>query len=167
MLNTCQLHSISHFIKFNTVKRKILVIRSHSFLKFDFPKFHLNGSNLEEVTQYKYLGHIITSNLTDESDITRTVKSVYASGMNIFRRFNMCYKGVKLKLFPSYCSEMSTTPWASGKKLRLPIILYSLGSWGFRDFLMIRIIPQGHSLPLITHSMLLMSLGEMCTSFSL
>ena len=125
LLNICQMYSMSHFIKFNTVKSKILVIRSHSFLKFHFPKFHLNGSNLEEVTQYKYLGHIITSKLADDSDIVRAVKSVYASGMSIVRRFNMCPKGMKLKLFSSYCSQIyvshlwNTYTWASGKKIEV------------------------------------------------
>ena len=83
LLDICEEYAISHLIKFNTVKSKILIVRSPSYSKLTFPKFHLAGSDLEEVTEYKYLGHFITNNLSDNRDITRAVNSLYASGMGI------------------------------------------------------------------------------------
>ena len=123
LLDICEEYAISHLIKFNTVKSKILIVRSPSYSKLTFPKFHLAGSDLEEVTEYKYLGHFITNNLSDNRDITRAVNSLYGSGMGITRRFHMCSRQVKLRLFTSYCSHIytshlwSTYAASSGRKV--------------------------------------------------
>ena len=59
------------------------------------------------VASYKYIGHYITDDLSDDDDdINRQRRTLFVQGNNILRKFNMCSLGVKLTLFRTYCSPM-------------------------------------------------------------
>ena len=51
---------------------------------------------------------ILTDSLSDDLDILRQRKKIYAQGNNIRRKFYMCSFDVKLELFRSYCSSLYT-----------------------------------------------------------
>ena len=57
---------------------------------------------------YTYLGHIICDTLSDELDIFRQRKKVFAQGNSLLRKFYMCTVEVKTTLFRSYCSSFYT-----------------------------------------------------------
>ena len=69
------------------------------------------GMILHVVASFKYLGHYITDDLSDDDDINRQRRTLFVRGNIILRKFNMCSLGVKLTLFRTYCSPMlySTT----------------------------------------------------------
>ena len=76
------------------------------------PNFKLNGIILHVVASYKYLGHYITDDLSDDDDINRQRRTVFVQGNN------MCSLGVKLALIRTYCSPMYTAQlWWSYKKI--------------------------------------------------
>ena len=72
------------------------------------PNFNVNGMILHVVASYKYLGHYITDDLSDDDDINRQRRTLFVQGNIILRKFNMCSLGVKLTLFHTYCSPMYT-----------------------------------------------------------
>ena len=81
------------------------------------PNFKLNGIILHVVASYKYLGHYITDDLSDDDDINRQRRTLFVQGNIILRKFNMCSLGVKLTLFRTYCSPMYTAQlWRNYKK---------------------------------------------------
>jgi len=55
------------------------------------------------VTQFKYLGHIITHSRSDDDDIQREIRSMFVRCNILIRKFHNCSKHVKVKLFRSYC----------------------------------------------------------------
>ena len=55
---------------------------------------------------YKYLGHEICDDLSDENDIKYKERSLYGRSNILLRKFYFCSKKVKNKLFASYCSNM-------------------------------------------------------------
>ena len=62
--------------------------------------FKLNGMILHVVASYKYLGHYIADDLSDDDDdINRQRRTLFVQGNIILRKFNMCSLGVKLTLF--------------------------------------------------------------------
>ena len=66
---------------------------------------------------YKFLGHYITDDLSDDDDINRQRRTLFVQGNIILRKFNMCSLGVKLTLFRTYCSPMYTAQlWWNYKK---------------------------------------------------
>ena len=76
------------------------------------PIFYLNGKPLEIVSKIKYLGCIISSDGYDNLDIARMVRSIYATGNVLIRKFYMCTTDVKVKLFNSYLTSFyGLTVW--------------------------------------------------------
>ena len=73
---------------------------------YNFPKFYLNHRELKEVSEYRYLDYITTNDGTDDKDIWRQVRILYAQGNKMIRHFGKCSYPVKITLFKSYCTNM-------------------------------------------------------------
>ena len=78
-----------------TEKRKIVAT--------SFPPLVLNNEALKYVTEFKYLGHIICNNLSDEKDISREIRNLFVRTNMLSRRFGSCSFDVKIALFRSFC----------------------------------------------------------------
>ena len=59
--------------------------------------------SLHYVTEFKYLGHIITNNSLDDADIKREMRLLFARSNMLLRRYGKCSVNVKLTLFRSFC----------------------------------------------------------------
>jgi len=64
-----------------------------------FPQFQLNGMALRFVSEFKYLGHIINNNLSDDDDIRREMRSMFMRSNILLRRHSKCSLSVKLTVF--------------------------------------------------------------------
>ena len=72
----------------------------------------LHGDKFEIVTEYKYLGHIIQSNLSDTKDVDFRLNSFYGKFHWVFRNFKTIAPEVLHFLFKSFCmSEYGLTIW--------------------------------------------------------
>ena len=73
------------------------------------PNFVLNNVLLTRVTKYKYLGHCISDNLSDDDDMARQYRQIYAQGNAlVLRKLFMCTESVKITLFISFCTSLYT-----------------------------------------------------------
>ena len=52
--------------------------------------FTVNGSIIGESDKVKYLGHIICNDMSDDDDMMRQRRQLYAQGNVLSRRFHMC-----------------------------------------------------------------------------
>jgi len=68
-----------------------------------FPAFTLSSCSLETVNQFKYLGHIIDNSFSDDKDISREIKTLFARTNVLGRRFKRCSVAVKVRLFRTFC----------------------------------------------------------------
>ena len=75
----------------------------------NFPCFSVGGKPLQFVTEFKYLGHVITCTLSDDKDLHREMRNMYTRTNTLLRRFGKCSKKVKVRLFRSYCVCMYGT----------------------------------------------------------
>ena len=60
------------------------------------------------VNNVKYLGHVITNDMTDDADVMRQRRQLYALGNVLSRRFHIRSIEVKNTLFRSFCTPMYT-----------------------------------------------------------
>ena len=57
----------------------------------------------------KYLDYIINNNLTDDDDIVRQKRCIYAQANALARKFYLCNNSIKTTLFNSYYGSMYTS----------------------------------------------------------
>ena len=67
------------------------------------PDIRLDQCRIEYVNQFKYLGHIIDSTFTDDSDISKEIRNLYARGNMLTKQFKCIGDEVKIQLFKTYC----------------------------------------------------------------
>ena len=65
----------------------------------------MGGHFVEIVTSYKYLGFMLSSNLSNDDDMIRAKKKFYYEFNLILRKFGFTDKKVKLFLFKQYCLQ--------------------------------------------------------------
>ena len=77
----------------------------------------MSGMILKECKETKYLGHFITNDLSDDRDILRQRRKLYAQANTLIRKFNFCSVPVKISLFKAYCTPLYTAHlWRHYKK---------------------------------------------------
>ena len=70
------------------------------------PKVFLNLQLLRWVTKYKYIGTILTDDLSDDFNMLRQRGICYARCNSLIRNFSSCSLNVKVKLFKTFCCIM-------------------------------------------------------------
>jgi hypothetical protein len=68
-----------------------------------FPQFHVGLVTLQFVSSFKYLGHRISANGSDDDDIQREICNMFMRVNVLIRRFCKCSVAVKCVLFKSFC----------------------------------------------------------------
>ena len=80
----------------------------------------LGDTVLNVVQTYRYLGHIITNNLSDEAEM----RGLYTRSNMLRRKFYFCSDQVKNKLFSAYCNNIFIYTFAMGllsKEMHAPV----------------------------------------------
>ena len=108
LLCACEVYSLEHAIVYNSKKSTVLVCRNKAMRHAVRPSFIVNGDVIPETDKVKYLGHIICSDLSDDEDMMRQRRYLYAQGNVLSRSFHMCSINVKNTLFRTFCTPMYT-----------------------------------------------------------
>ena len=70
------------------------------------PYVYLGTVPLQWVSQHKYLGVILDSQISDAADISRQTSALYARGNLLIHKFRKCSPDIKILLFKSYCCSL-------------------------------------------------------------
>jgi hypothetical protein len=108
LVNVCQDFAASHDVIFNHSKSMTMIFRPKGDTSALYDSLFLNGEQLKIVARTKYLGHFITNDLSDHTDIARQCRQMYVQGNTLIRKFHMCSIDVKVRLFKTFCSAMYT-----------------------------------------------------------
>ena len=106
LLEICSKFASSHFIKYSIEKTVCMAIHPKRYTIDAPPNVYLDGRVLVFVEHFKYLGHIITSDFTDDADIMREVRSLSLRGNMLTRKFFFCSMDTKLYLFKVFCCTL-------------------------------------------------------------
>jgi len=105
MLDICYEYFCEFELKYNVKKSVCMVVRPKWLKYLHIPEVKLGGLILEFTDVKKYLGCFIADDLYDDCDIKRQVRSVYARGNILIKKFRHCSDDVKVKLFKAFCSS--------------------------------------------------------------
>lgn len=114
LLSICEGYAEQCGLKYNPTKSELLVFRGRNKSPSYIPPVTLCGSLLQRVTQFKYLGHIVTEDLKDNLDMERERRALAVRGSMVARRFAGCSVPVKITLFKAFCQTFYTSSlWAN------------------------------------------------------
>nr|XP_034833588.1 uncharacterized protein LOC117990235 [Maniola hyperantus] len=108
LLQLCEEYAGMNGLSYNSNKSVFLVFRGKNKITTFKPKIQLCGNPLKQVTEFKYLGHVVTDSLRDDSDMERERRALSVRGNMLARRFARCTAQVKLTLFRAYCQSFYT-----------------------------------------------------------
>ena len=112
LVEKCEMFAISKDINFNVRKTVCMLFNPQKPYGVAHlscckpPSISLNGHNLVWVEKFKYLGHVLASNLSDGPDMCRVKRSLYYSVNMICARVGHANRNILIKLFRAYCTNM-------------------------------------------------------------
>ena len=114
LLKICYNFALSHYMTFSTEKTVAMTILPRSSYIYTLPDIKLAGSKIKYVEQFKYLGHILTSNFRDDDDMIKEIRNLYARGNTIIKQFRNVNDYVKVQFsktfcYPVYCASLWST----------------------------------------------------------
>jgi len=71
-----------------------------------FPLLSIGVSSIQFVSEFKYLGHVINSCMSDDDDISREIRNMFTPKNVLLCQFGSCSVPVKLSLFKTYCLNL-------------------------------------------------------------
>ncbi|XP_022833918.1 uncharacterized protein LOC111361758 [Spodoptera litura] len=107
MLSICEKYALRHGLTYNVKKSEVMIFRHDRTCCFN-PVITLGGTQLNVVSKFKYLGHVINNNLKDDDDMERQKRSIAAKANMLARRFARCSNAVRITLFVAYCQAFYT-----------------------------------------------------------
>ena len=70
------------------------------------PTISLNGQGLQWVSQFKYLGHVISDDLSDRNDMRRVKRVLYYGTNMLSAKLGHAHGSILIRLFTVYCAHM-------------------------------------------------------------
>jgi exonuclease III len=108
LLKICENFASSHGLVYNASKSQFMVFEIGRKRMENVPHIHLHGEPLVRVDHFKYLGHVVTTDLKDDIDLERERRALSVRANMIARRFARCSREAKITLFRAYCTSLYT-----------------------------------------------------------
>ena len=114
LINTCLAFAEANDIIYNETKTQCMSILPNNFRNIPSPSMFLGHHRLQFVSEFPYLGHILTNDLKDTKDIANRRRKLCAVGNTITRQYGFCNLETKLTIFRAYCySIYGCSLWTS------------------------------------------------------
>ncbi|XP_073943449.1 uncharacterized protein [Choristoneura fumiferana] len=108
LLSICESYAVTNGLKYNAQKSEFMMFKPDNIRYTDAPDFLLTGVKLNRVDKFKYLGHWVTADQRDNTDIERERRALAVRCNMLARRFSKCSVPVKVTLFKAYCQSFYT-----------------------------------------------------------
>ena len=117
ILDVCQAYAESHGIIFNCNKTVGMKFKAKSARSTATPVLKLGGQYVTSVDQYKYLGILLDTELSDDKDIQRQLWYQYCAANKLRASFSRCSNAVKNVHFRSFSTPMYASQlWCNFRK---------------------------------------------------
>ena len=116
LIDYCGTFAAENDIFYNLKKTNCMCVRPKGLKDLYFPRLYLNGVVVKVVSKEKYLGAFMVDDFSDDDDIMRQTRSIYAHGNVLLRNFKNCCEELKASLFRTFCNGLYCSAlWASFK----------------------------------------------------
>ena len=125
LLDICSSYADTHGLQFNAEKTQLICFHLRHTRVY-LPDINFNNVVLHYSEEVTHLGHILSSDLDDRSDIIRAVKDLNRKANSLFCTFHVVDPFVKCFLFKSYCLSLYGCSLWSLSSLSLKLIEVAL-----------------------------------------
>ncbi|KAJ8710817.1 hypothetical protein PYW08_009332 [Mythimna loreyi] len=108
LIRVCEEYARVHGLLYNEQKSELVVFQARGRKLGDVAPVLLNAVALRRVSEFKYLGHVVTEDLKDDRDIERERRAMAVRCNMLARRFARCSLEVKITLFKAFCQTLYT-----------------------------------------------------------
>ncbi|XP_045447700.1 uncharacterized protein LOC123656022 [Melitaea cinxia] len=108
LMRICERYAEAQGLRYNSKKSELLVFKAGKKVYANVPPLYLGGVALNRVERFKYLGHWVSDNLSDDEDVERERRALAVRCNMLARRFARCSDSVKVTLFKAYCQSFYT-----------------------------------------------------------
>jgi hypothetical protein len=105
LLNLCHAYGTTHDILYNPLKSMCIVFKPPRF-KLKCPPVSLGQEQVEFRDGVKYLGVWLSADCTDNEEVCKQTRLLYARANSVLRKFALCSLPVKISMFQSYCTSL-------------------------------------------------------------
>ncbi|KAL0808751.1 hypothetical protein ABMA28_012432 [Loxostege sticticalis] len=102
LVGICERYALSHGLKYNTTKSEILVFKAGKKSPHIVPPVRIGDVPLRRVTKFKYLGHWVTEDLTDDEDMERERRALSVRCNMVIRRFSGSFNALRIQYNRSF-----------------------------------------------------------------
>ena len=106
MINVMEAYGTEYMVKFNPNKTKCMAFPPRKNITAELPVITVAGRDVEWVEKFKYLGTLITPNLTDRIDIENKRAHFIRSANYVLSTFSVAPANVKSRLVQTYCTSL-------------------------------------------------------------
>jgi hypothetical protein len=97
-----------------------MYIKPKGYEPNNIPTVWMNGCAVAYKSSHKYLGVIISNDMSCDADLKRQIRSLYARSNQLLRHFWSCSIEVKIRLFKAYCINLYCCQlWCFYKRVNL------------------------------------------------
>lgn len=116
LVTVCEHYGTEFDILYNSRKTVVMNVFPRNFKLLNSPQVILCGRTIQVVSDYKYLGYIMVSDMNDDKAMLKQIRAFYARSNYLLKHFANCSIDVKLQLFKAFCSNMYCAHlWSSFK----------------------------------------------------
>jgi len=114
-------------IEFNAVKSACMVVGRKTQRRYYGMQFSIDGKDMEFVEEFSHLGHVLSSNLDDKSEIINKRNSLCGKSNNVLCYFRNCDPLLKVKFMSHYCHDFDCCAlWDSTHSVVEDLSMYCL-----------------------------------------
>ena len=106
LMNICYDYGTNIDILFNETKTKCVMFKSKKDNFVDYQCTVLGNQKISYCKEQQYLGHMYNNDLSDDDNIWRQTRSIYARWYAIVNKFFRCSNEVKIQLFKAYMCNL-------------------------------------------------------------
>ena len=106
LLEVSRAYAGPHDIVYNTTKTLCMLVRPKRSQGWYLTKVIAGNEELVFVEEFRYLGHVMTTDYRDDKDIKTQFRRQNAVGNMLIRKFSFAPIEAKIQLFKSYCNPI-------------------------------------------------------------